>query len=153
MIWQQNVRVVVMLTNLVEGLGFHSTKCSQYWPEMVGNTKRFNDIEVQLYDCQEAPDYLVRKLDISKQDHTRSLVHVQCTSWPDRSAPKNVSVLLQLVEVVRMLSAQYNIQSDHQLSGPWLVHCSAGVGRTGEFIYLYASCTAMSHTVFVTVYH
>ena len=61
MVWQQNVRVVVMLTNLVEGLGFQSTKCSLYWPELVGNTRRFGqDIEVQLYDCQEAPDYLVK---------------------------------------------------------------------------------------------
>ena len=136
MVWQQNVRVVVMLTNLVEGLGFQSTKCSLYWPELVGNTRRFGqDIEVQLYDCQEAPDYLVRKLDISKQDSTRTLVHVQCTSWPDRSAPKNASTLLQLVEVVRMLASQYNQQSEHQMAGPWLIHCSAGVGRTGWAIF------------------
>ena len=140
MIWQQNVRIVVMLTNLIEGLGFHSTKCSQYWPELVGNTRRFggsspdSQIEVQLYDCQEAPDYLVRKLDISKGDSTRTLVHVQCTSWPDRSAPKNASTLLQLVEVVRMLASQYNQQSGHQMveAAPWLIHCSAGVGRTGN---------------------
>ena len=34
MIWQQNVRVIVMLTNLIEGIGFHSSKCSQYWPDL-----------------------------------------------------------------------------------------------------------------------
>lgn len=129
MIWQQNVCVVIMLTNLVEGMGFHSNKCSRYWPDLVGNTKRFHDIEVQLYDCQEAPDYLVRKLDVTRQETTRSIVHVQCTSWPDRSAPKEASVLLQLLKVVRALAVQY---SDTNLPGPWLVHCSAGVGRTGN---------------------
>ncbi len=52
MIWQQDVRVVVMLTNLVEGFGFGTVKCCQYWPATVGEVKRFRDLEVQLYDVQ-----------------------------------------------------------------------------------------------------
>jgi len=136
MAWQKNVRVIVMLTNLIEGLGFNANKCSQYWPNMVGSSRRYQDIDVQLYDRQEAPDYLVHKLDVSKKDISKEIVHVQCTSWPDRSAPKDASILLQLVEVVRVLSFQYNKTTDHQPPGPWLVHCSAGVGRTGTFIAL-----------------
>lgn len=137
MIWQQNVRVIVMLTNLIEGIGFHSSKCSQYWPDLVGNTRRFHDITVQLYDCQDAPDYLVRKFDVSRNEITRSVIHVQCTSWPDRCAPKNASVLLQLIDVVRALASQYGKNDrDNPKTGPWLVHCSAGVGRTGTFIAL-----------------
>ena len=132
MIWQQNVRVIVMLTNLVEGFGFHSAKCSQYWPQTVGDSLRFRgDLEVQLYDCQEAPDYLVRKLDVSRLDSSREIVHIQCTSWPDRMAPKEASALIQLIEVVRVLAVQYSQSTDHQPPGPWLIHCSAGVGRTG----------------------
>ena len=60
MAWQKNVRVIVMLTNLIEGLGFNANKCSQYWPNMVGSSRRYQDIDVQLYDRQEAPDYLGR---------------------------------------------------------------------------------------------
>ena len=63
---------------------------------------------------------------MSKKDISKEIVHVQCTSWPDRSAPKDASILLQLVEVVRVLSFQYNKTTDHQPPGPWLVHCSAG---------------------------
>ena len=98
---------------------------------------------------------------MSKKDISKEIVHVQCTSWPDRSAPKDASILLQLVEVVRALSVQYSKTTDHQPPGPWLVHCSAGersrccfsqiyknnnlfyicsvflgVGRTGTFIAL-----------------
>ena len=132
MVWQKNVRVIVMLTNLVEGMGYHSTKCSQYWPTLVGNTCRFHDIEVQLYDSQDAPDYVVRKFDVSRQDITRTVVHVQCTSWPDRSAPKEAAVLLQLIDVIRAMAAQHCKCDDNLPIGPWVVHCSAGVGRTGE---------------------
>ena len=53
MIWQYDIRVVVMLTNLVEGGGFTCIKCNMYWPESVGDTKRFGDIEVQLFDKAE----------------------------------------------------------------------------------------------------
>ena len=70
---------------------------------------------------------------VSRKDKSREIVHVQCTSWPDRSAPKEASVLLQLLEVVRVLSCQYNKKDDHLPPGPWLVHCSAGVGRTGGY--------------------
>ena len=48
MIWQQNVRVIVMLTRIVEGFGFNSVKCAMYWPELVGGVKRFSDLEVQV---------------------------------------------------------------------------------------------------------
>ena len=56
MLWQYDIRVVVMLTNLVEGGGFTCIKCNMYWPESVGDTKRFGDIEVQLFDKAEVID-------------------------------------------------------------------------------------------------
>ena len=53
MLWQYDIRVVVMLTNVVEGGGMSCLKCNMYWPESVGDTKRFGDIEVQLFDKAE----------------------------------------------------------------------------------------------------
>ena len=134
MIWQHNVRVVVMLTNLVEGYGFNAVKCSQYWPVTVGSCKRFRDFEIQLYDSQNAPDYTVRTLDVTKRrshkDESREIVHIQYTAWPDRSAPEDPNALIQLIRVTRALANQYN----GQIGAPWLIHCSAGVGRTGKSI-------------------
>ena len=54
MIWQYNVRVVVMLTNVVEGTDrFTSIKCNKYWPDNVGDSRKFGDLKVQLFDRAE----------------------------------------------------------------------------------------------------
>ena len=54
MVWQNNVRVIVMLTRIVEGFGFNSAKCSQYWPSGPVGSKRkvCGNLEIQLYDDQ-----------------------------------------------------------------------------------------------------
>ena len=52
MLWQRDVRMVVMLTNLVEGYGFGAAKCARYWPKEIGQRDRHGEIEVQLYDVQ-----------------------------------------------------------------------------------------------------
>merc|ERR1719334_507148 len=130
MVWQYNVRVLVMLTNLVEGSGYPSLKCALYWPDSVGETRYFGDLEVQLFDKAEAPHYIVRKLDLSHKrlGTSKVVIHVQFTSWLDRSVPVEPCHLVQLVQLSRVLHSQCGGE------GPLLVHCSAGVGRTGTFI-------------------
>lgn len=87
-----------------------------------------------MYDCQESPDYTVRKLDLTNRKSgsgdSREIIHIQYTSWPDRSALEDPRALLQLIDVTRVLANQYTSTST---SSPWLVHCSAGVGRTGAY--------------------
>ena len=61
MLWQYDIRVVVMLTNVVEGGGMSCLKCNMYWPEAVGVTKRFGDIEVQLFDKSEVHSHHTKK--------------------------------------------------------------------------------------------
>jgi len=137
MIWQYDICVIVMLTNLVEGGGFTRIKCNMYWPESVGDTKRFGDIEVQLFDKAEAPNYIVRKLDVthrgSGECSNRVIVHIQFTNWMDRSAPDEAANLIQLVQLTRVMYNQFSSKQADTPS-PLLVHCSAGVGRTGTFI-------------------
>ena len=144
MVWQREVQVIVMLTNVVEGFGFHAIKCSQYWPSEVGQSiklapdlsagSRRHQLQVTLFDVQESPDYTVRKLDVSEREsgESREVVHLQFTAWPDRSAPADPGALLQLLSVTAALSERYAATA-REASAPWLVHCSAGVGRTGKF--------------------
>ena len=64
---------------------------------------------------------------------------VHCQKWPDLTAPKDSSVLLDMYEMVENLL--------EQSPGTLMVHCSAGVGRTGAFIGLYKLINDFKHTV------
>ena len=64
MIWQYKVKVVVMLTNVVEGTErFTSIKCNKYWPDNVGDSKKFGDLKVQLFDKAEVRTVLLELVD------------------------------------------------------------------------------------------
>lgn len=148
LVWQYRVSLVVMLTSCVEtsdsGMG-GMVKCSQYWPDNVGDIRKFGDIQVQLFDRAEAPNYCVRKLDVTRsskgglggEDNGRVIVHLQMTDWPDRSAPGggDPGHLVTLVQLTHVLLNTHNTGG-----GPLLVHCSAGVGRTGTFISVDQIC-------------
>ena len=79
----------------------------------------------------------MRKLDVTKigestvtgEPQSRVIVHLQLTDWPDKSIPGNTGHLVQLVQLTHVLMTTHNTGPQ---SGPLLVHCSAGVGRTGE---------------------
>jgi len=57
----------------------------------------------------------------------------KCTSWPDRSAPDDPNSLLQLIEVTNAMHLEY-MDKNEEIS--LLVHCSAGVGRTGKHNFI-----------------
>ena len=77
----------------------------------------------------------MRKLDVTHRGATecsnRVVVHIQFTNWQDRSAPVDAGNGIQLVQLTRVMYNQFsNKQGD--TPSPLLVHCSAGVGRTGS---------------------
>ena len=63
----------------------------------------------------------------------RVIIHLQLTDWPDRSAPGHAGHLVQLVQLTHVMLNTHTVGPQGQ-DGPLLVHCSAGVGRTGTFI-------------------
>ncbi|XP_064605821.1 receptor-type tyrosine-protein phosphatase alpha-like [Liolophura sinensis] len=126
MIWEQNTGKVVMVTNLVEKT---KTKCYQYWPDE--GSKRFGSIRVSLLDEESFANYVIRTLQLTHlkvQNKTRIVKQFHFTTWPDHGAPSNVLGLLEFLGTV--------LGYQSSLNGPVVVHCSAGIGRTGTFIAL-----------------
>jgi len=124
MIWQERSSVIVCLTNLIE-LG--KAKCSQYWPSI--GEERYGDITVSLVSTDKTAHYLIRTMDIrhDQSDEVRQISQFHFLSWPDHGTPSRPTALLSLRQRVR-----------HFYDGktPMILHCSAGVGRTGCFILI-----------------
>ncbi|XP_077470071.1 receptor-type tyrosine-protein phosphatase epsilon-like isoform X1 [Stigmatopora argus] len=130
MIWEQKTTTIVMLTNLKER---KEDKCFQYWPEkgcwMYGNMK------VAMEDVTVLVDYTVRKFCIQYQGSEGPRARAPClvtqlhfTSWPDFGVPFSPIGMLKFLKKVKAVNPSY--------AGPIVVHCSAGVGRTGTFIVI-----------------
>ncbi|XP_034310566.2 receptor-type tyrosine-protein phosphatase epsilon isoform X1 [Magallana gigas] len=124
MIWQENVRCIVMLTNLIEN---GKNKCTQYWPE---NDSPFEvgPCKMQLLEETTYAFYTLRKFTVlnTKTSGKRTITQFHYTAWPDHGTPEEIG----LVQFHRAVTRKY------QQGKLMLVHCSAGVGRTGTFIGL-----------------
>ncbi|XP_009977801.1 PREDICTED: receptor-type tyrosine-protein phosphatase mu-like [Tauraco erythrolophus] len=125
MVWQEKTSVIVMLTGLVEQ---NKTKCEQYWPEQ---EEVYGDFTVTLNNTRTTTGLVTRIFCLQKAGCAlpRVVEQFHYLLWPDHGVPRNPSQLLCLVEVV-------NKRGLEAPAGPVLVHCSAGIGRTGTFIAL-----------------
>ncbi|XP_061662419.1 tyrosine-protein phosphatase non-receptor type 5 isoform X5 [Syngnathoides biaculeatus] len=120
MAWQEAAPAIVMITKLKE----KNEKCALYWPERSGV---YGDVHVEVNGVRECRHYTARRITLKHGPRTHALLHYWFTSWPDHKTPDAASPLLRLmddVEEARRGAAP----------GPVIVHCSAGIGRTGCFI-------------------
>ncbi|XP_056349685.1 receptor-type tyrosine-protein phosphatase eta-like isoform X1 [Oenanthe melanoleuca] len=125
MIWEKNIYSIVMLTKCVEQA---RTKCEQYWPDK--QSKSYGDIIVTMVSEVALPEWTIRDFTVEKSNTPESHMVRQFhfTSWPDHGVPETTDLLINF----RHLVHEYN--SQNPIDSPTLVHCSAGVGRTGTFI-------------------
>ncbi|KAL3867961.1 hypothetical protein ACJMK2_040803 [Sinanodonta woodiana] len=128
MIWQVKATKIVMLTNLNEGSG---SKCMQYWPDE--GSVDFGKISVQLIQTDQFSDFIIRTMKIQMNDcleeeKSRMIKQFHFTTWPDKSVPRYSS------SIVHFRHKIYTTEDEGNSGGPLVVHCSAGVGRTGTFI-------------------
>nr|KAF6438780.1 protein tyrosine phosphatase receptor type J [Molossus molossus] len=125
MVWEKNVYAIVMLTKCVEQ---GRTKCEEYWPSK--QAKDYGDITVAMTSEIVLPEWTIRDFTVKNNQTSGShpLRQFHFTSWPDHGVPDTTDLLINFRYLVR----DYMKQSPPE--SPILVHCSAGVGRTGTFI-------------------
>ncbi|KAF6024900.1 Ptprm [Bugula neritina] len=123
MIWQQRPKAVVMVTNVIED---RKQKCEQYWPDDTSTELRYGDITVSMLSAEEWAEYVVRVLNIEKNGEKRRVRQYHYTAWPDHGVPDSMSPFISFYKKIKT--------ETYRIDGALLVHCSAGVGRTGTFI-------------------
>uniref|UniRef100_A0A3B3Q7E5 protein-tyrosine-phosphatase n=1 Tax=Paramormyrops kingsleyae TaxID=1676925 RepID=A0A3B3Q7E5_9TELE len=107
---------------------YRINKCAQYWPSQERDTEIFEEFIVKINGEDHFPDYIIRRLCVTNREKSteRDVTHIQFTSWPDHGVPGEPHLLLKLRRCVNSFKNLF--------SGPIIVHCSAGVGRTGTYI-------------------
>ncbi|XP_076468943.1 uncharacterized protein LOC143299545 [Babylonia areolata] len=141
MVWQEGVEQIIMVTNLIE---HDRDKCTEYWPPW-GETVTYGQITVTLQHVEEKTDFDIRTFAISLAGNSvRRTVHqYHYLAWPDHGVP----VATSLVRFWRYVTAHVTTPN-----APPLVHCSAGVGRTGTYIALDIACKRKSRGLDVNVH-
>ncbi|XP_046574234.1 multiple epidermal growth factor-like domains protein 10 isoform X2 [Haliotis rubra] len=126
MIWEIETSKIVMLTNFVEN---GKAKCEQYWPDFGQRGSDYDDVHVQCVAEEELMDYTVRTFSVHRdEDPVRTVKQYHFTAWPDKGVPEDVGTLVDFHRLVK--------NAPSKSKGPVVVHCSAGIGRTGTWIAL-----------------
>ncbi|TNN17335.1 Tyrosine-protein phosphatase 1 isoform 1 [Schistosoma japonicum] len=161
MCWEQQVHLIVMLTAISER---GRAKCHQYWPDLNSTvnfsvstspriTQSRNSTDLQLKTVREEinTDVAYREFDIvqipshrgsfqsvlRKNMEARRILQLQYINWPDHGVPNDADQLISFVEQVQRIRGE-NL-------APVVVHCSAGIGRTGVLIAIETSINLMVH--------
>ncbi|XKL64252.1 hypothetical protein PGB90_004338 [Kerria lacca] len=140
MCWESNSRAIVMLTRVIEK---GREKCDHYWPYDTLPVY-YGDISVTLLNDTHYPDWVISEFIICRGDQQRMIRHFHFTTWPDFGVPNPPQTLIRFVRAFRE-----RIGPDQR---PIVVHCSAGVGRSGTFIALDRILQSIKHSDGVDIF-
>ncbi|XP_063627242.1 tyrosine-protein phosphatase non-receptor type 9 isoform X1 [Cydia splendana] len=149
MVWEQGTLVIVMTTRAVER---GRVKCGQYFPVAVDTRAVHGGFAVTAEAIEQEDDYTVTHLVLTdlRTEQSRRVWHGQYTRWPDYGVPGGAggtggggraAPVLRFLQLVRRAQARALAElgdawAGHSRGPPIVVHCSAGIGRTGTFLTL-----------------
>ncbi|KAI3525930.1 hypothetical protein L1887_05065 [Cichorium endivia] len=127
MVIQNHCPAVVMLTGLDEG-GIE--KCGDYLPAKNGVRLFKNNIRTDTRRTTTTNSRVVLRdmAVIYKEEPPLPVLHVEYPKWPDHGVPGDTSAVRDIFRRLRHLTSS---------KGPIVVHCSAGVGRTGTYCVIH----------------
>ncbi|XP_013396442.1 tyrosine-protein phosphatase non-receptor type 13 [Lingula anatina] len=133
MVWEYKVQMIAMVTMDMEA---GKVKCHCYWPESMETPMQvYGRYQLSLLRETILQHVHIRylKLEDTKTSKSQEVIHLNFTSWPDNGVPQTATPLLQYIQLLHAL---------HE-SGPVVVHCSAGIGRTGTLITIATALTSI----------
>ncbi|XP_066915197.1 receptor-type tyrosine-protein phosphatase S-like isoform X5 [Clytia hemisphaerica] len=142
MAWESDSTAIVMLTRIEEK---GRIKCAHYWPD--NGSMALKDILITMTDSQEFPDHVVRTFHITRtgQSVERIVKQFHFVAWPDFGVPADPAAILGFIRKVN----NWRLVSP---GGPAIIHCSAGVGRTGTYITIDSQIRSMKSKSELQIY-
>ncbi|CAL8273597.1 unnamed protein product [Merluccius merluccius] len=147
MVWEQGVSIIAMVTAEEEG---GREKSFRYWPRLGSrhNTVTYGRLKITTRFRTDSGCYATTGLKIKHllSGHERTIWHLQYTDWPDHGCPEDFKGFLTYLEEVQSVRRHTNSISDPKNANqPVLVHCSAGVGRTGVVLLCEIMIACLEH--------
>uniref|UniRef100_A0A8C8FR58 Tyrosine-protein phosphatase non-receptor type n=1 Tax=Oncorhynchus tshawytscha TaxID=74940 RepID=A0A8C8FR58_ONCTS len=153
MVWEQGVAIIAMVTAEEEG---GREKSFRYWPRLGSrhNTVTYGRFKITTRFRTDSGCYATTGLKIKHllTGHERTVWHLQYTDWPDHGCPEDFKGFLSYLEEIQSVRRHTNSTSDPKNTNlPVLVHCSAGVGRTGVVILTEIMIACLEHNEMLDV--
>ncbi|KAM6461227.1 tyrosine-protein phosphatase non-receptor type 21 isoform 3-T5 [Liasis olivaceus] len=147
MVWEQGVAIITMVTAEEEG---GREKSFRYWPRLGSrhNTVTYGRFKITTRFRTDSGCYATTGLKIKHllTGQERTVWHLQYTDWPEHGCPEDTKGFLSYLEEIQSVRRHTNSTADPAIPNPpLLVHCSAGVGRTGVVILSEIMIACLEH--------
>ncbi|CAB3405494.1 unnamed protein product [Caenorhabditis bovis] len=130
MVWQEKTTVIIMLCNFIE---HNREKCAEYFPRNHNSPMRLDKLSLSFEDSTIDKSVVTTKLRLEYRGEHRFITHLQWIEWPDYQVPGSSETMLRLLRKIR------------EKRTPPIVHCAAGVGRSGTLIAIEISLMAINN--------
>nr|XP_054759367.1 tyrosine-protein phosphatase non-receptor type 21-like [Lytechinus pictus] len=147
MVWESGTQVIAMLTKLKED---GREKCFKYWPDCTSpkkNTAEFGPFRVIAQFSNDSGCYITSGLTLRHlpSGEQRTVWHLQYNDWPNKGCPNDVHGFLSFLEEFQSVCRHANSMNEVDVGPPPIVHCSAGVGRTGVLLLVDIMISSLEH--------